>query len=360
MRRPITFLLTLALIAPAATTAAAETLTNLFFLHHSTGRNVIAEGDVRDCIAAHNAQHGTAYAFWDHDYNALGLTGPDGVKPGVSYQIPGDNTDPDGLLALWTTSNGARDLILQNHQVVAFKSCYPASNIETDAELAARMQWYLQMRDVFDQHPGRVFVVMSQPPRHRLATNTAEAARARAFADWLCSDDYLAGHPNVVAFDLFDLLAAPDDGSAAANRLRYAYERSHSDGDSHPNAAANAATGPAFAAALIGASEALSGATGAGDLPAVPNLRLGSHPNPFNPLTTVTFALEVPVRARLAIHDLAGALVAVLAEGELAAGEHAVPWNGRRADGSASPSGVYVACLQTPGARATTKMHLVR
>jgi len=360
MRRPLTFLLTLALVAPAAATTAAETLTNLFFLHHSTGRNVIAEGDVRDCIADHNALHGTDYAFWDHDYNALGLTGPDGAKPGVSYQIPGDNTDPDGLLTLWTTANGARDLILQNHQVIAFKSCYPASNIETDAELAARKQWYLQMRDVFDQHAGHVFVVMSQPPRHRLATDTAEATRARAFADWLCSDDYLAGRPNVVAFDLFDLLAAPDDGSAAANRLRYAYERSHSDGDSHPNAAANAATGPAFAAALIAASEALSGATGAGDLPSAPVLRLGSHPNPFNPLTTVTFALEAPVRARLTVHDLAGALVAVLAEGELATGEHAMPWNGRRADGSASPSGVYVACLQTPGARATTKLHLVR
>ncbi len=360
MRRLITLLVTLALAATASTTAAAEVLTNLFFLHHSTGRNVIAEGDVRDCIAAHNAQHGTAYAFWDHDYNALGLTGPDGSQPGISYQIPGDNTDPDGLLTLWTTSNGARNLILQNHQVIAFKSCYPASNIETDAELAARKQWYLQMRDVFDQHPDHVFVVMSQPPRHRLATNTAEATRARAFAAWLCSDTYTVGHPNVVAFDLFDLLAAPDDGSAAANRLRYAYERSHSSSDSHPNAAANAATGPAFAQVLIAASTALTGTTSAGDLPAAPALRLGSYPNPFNPQTTVTFALAAPARARLAIYDLAGALVTVLTDGTYDAGEHALPWDGRRADGSASPSGVYLARLQTPGATAAAKLQLVR
>ena len=360
MRRLPTLLLALGLMAPAATTAAAEALTNLFFLHHSTGRNVIAEGDVRDCIADHNDLHGTDYAFWDHDYNALGLTGPDGAKPGISYQIPGDNTDPDGLLALWTTSNGARDLILQNHQVIAFKSCYPASNIETDAELAARKQWYLQMRDVFDQHPGHVFVAVSQPPRHRLATNTAEATRARAFADWLCSDTYLAGHPNVVAFDLFDLLAAPDDGSAAANRLRYAYERSHSSSDSHPNAAANAATGPAFAQVLIAASTALAGTTGAGDLQDAPFLRLGSYPNPFNPQTTVTFAMASPAPVRLAIYDLAGSLVAVLADGSFDAGEHALPWNGRRADGSTTPSGVYFARLQTPGSTAVTKLQLVR
>ena len=360
MRRLLTLTALLLLVASLPAAAAAETLTNLFFLHHSTGRNVIVEGDVRDLIMDHNALYGTDYDFWDHDYNALGLTGPDGSKPGISYQIPGDNTDPDGLLTLWTTSNSARNAILQNHQVIAFKSCYPASNIETDAELATRKQWYLQMRNVFDQHPGHVFVVMSQPPRHRLATNTAEATRARAFADWLCSGTYTDGHPNVVTFDLFDLLAAPDDGSATANRLRYAYERSHSDSDSHPNAAANSATGPAFAAALIAASEALSGTTAAGDLPSAPNLRLGNHPNPFNPLTTVTFALDAPARAQLAIYDLSGSLVAVLAEGELAAGDHAVPWNGRRADGSASPSGVYVARLQLPGARATTKLHLVR
>ena len=360
MRRLITLLGLSALIAAIPAIAAAETLTNLFFLHHSTGRNVIAEGDVRDCIAAHNARYGTAFAFWDHDYNAIGLTGPDDTQPGVSYQIPDDNTDPDGLLTLWTTANGARDRILQNHQVIAFKSCYPASNIETDAELATRQQWYLQMRNVFDQHPGHVFIVVSQPPRHRLATNTAEAARARAFADWLCSDTYLAGHPNVAAFDLFDLLAAPDDGTAAANRLRYDYERSHYDSDSHPNAAANAVTGPAFAAALIGAAEAPSGATGVGDSPSAPHLRLGSHPNPFNPLTTVTFALEAPARTRLAVTTCPERWSRCWPTCELAAGEHAVAWDGRRTDGSAAPSGVYLTRLQSAGATAAAKMQLVR
>jgi len=47
-----------------------------------------------------------------------------------------------------------------------FKSCFPASNIESDEELEQRKTWYLGMRDVMDAQPDKVFVVMSQPPLH--------------------------------------------------------------------------------------------------------------------------------------------------------------------------------------------------
>jgi len=116
-------------------------------------------------------------------------------------------------------------------------------------------QWYIAMRAVFDQHPDKVFVVMSQPPLHRLATEPATAKRARQFANWLKSAEYLGGHPNVVCFDLFNLLAKPDDGSATANMLRYEYEGSHDDSDSHPNDAGNQAVGPVFAQFLMDAAQ---------------------------------------------------------------------------------------------------------
>lgn len=218
--------------------------TNLFFLHHSTGRNLIAEGDVR----THLAQTDATLEFWDHDYNYIGLSDPDGELTGTSYDIPNDNTDPDGLYTLWTTDNTARALILANHEVIAFKSCYPASDIGSEAELAQYKTWYRAIRDVLDTRTDRVFVVMSPPPRHRLATDADDAARARAFADWLGGDEFLDGHPNLVYFDLFDALAGDDD------MLNYDYERSHTDSDSHPNAAANAAVGPLFAEALAAAA----------------------------------------------------------------------------------------------------------
>ena len=69
------------------------------------------------------------------------------------------------------------------------------------------------------------------------------AARARAFSNWLTSDEYLSGHPNVFTFDLFDSLAEADPTAPDCNMLREAYR----DGtDSHPNATANETIGPRF------------------------------------------------------------------------------------------------------------------
>jgi hypothetical protein len=115
------------------------------------------------------------------------------------------------------------------------------------------------MRSYFDLHTEKLFVVMSTPPLHRLAISDPTEAKniaknARSFANWLKSSTYLSGHPNVVCFDLFDYLANPDDGSATANMLKYNYEESHADSDSHPNTLANQTIGPIFAQFLINAA----------------------------------------------------------------------------------------------------------
>ena len=212
---------------------------NVFFLHHSTGRNLLAEGGVRGHME---------HPLWDHDYNYIGLTNPQGDLVGVSYDIPGDNTYPDGLHVLWTTNNAARDSILQ-YDVIAFKSCYPACDIETDAELDQYKSWYLDIVNQLIGYSDKVFILMSPPPRHRLATNSQCASRCRDFANWLGG---LAGD-NVLFFDLFDHLAGGD------NVLRYEYERSHSGTDSHPNSYANAVIGPLFAASMNAAAEVGTG-----------------------------------------------------------------------------------------------------
>lgn len=226
---------------------------NLFFLHHSTGRYLLEQGAVRDSLAARGEADSVVYELWDHDYNQYGLKDAGGDDCGWSYGIPGDNTDPDGLHVLWTTANAARDSILANHRVIAFKSCYPASDIGSDAQLETRKQWYREMRDFFDTQTGHIFVVMSQPPRHPDQTDLAAADRARAFAEWLGSGEYLDGHPNLVCFDFFDALAHPDDGSGERNTLRAEYRR---DGavDSHPNETANREVAPLFVDALARAA----------------------------------------------------------------------------------------------------------
>lgn len=232
-----------------AASVHSATLNNLFFLHHSTGDGLISGGDMRGVIAGYNAAHGTSFAFWDHGYNGDGLRDPNGNVTGTSYEIPNDNTNPDGLHYLWTSigsdATTCRNSILAGHQVIAFKSCFPASDIPDTDALNQYKTWYLEMRSAFDQHPDRLFVVMSTPPLHRLATDATAAANARSFANWLKSQEYLAGHANVVCFDLFDYLAGND------NMLKYEYEGSHADSDSHPNDTANQSIGPTFANFLI-------------------------------------------------------------------------------------------------------------
>ena len=226
--------------------------TNVIFLHHSTGGALIREGGVRELFTA------AGFDFWDHNYNRYGLVRPDGSPTGYSYSIPDDNTDPDGLARIF--AQRARPLPtnalsgLLQHEVIVFKSCFPASNLTSEAQLQQYKDWYLGMRDVMDAHPDRAFVVMSPPPLHPAATTPEDAARARAFADWLTSPAYLDGHPNVFAFDFFDALAEADPASPEANMLRAAYRPDAV--DSHPNQAANEAVGPLFADAVMQAARA--------------------------------------------------------------------------------------------------------
>ncbi|HOX25963.1 MAG TPA: T9SS type A sorting domain-containing protein [Candidatus Krumholzibacteria bacterium] len=330
----------------AGAAQASETLDNFFLLHHSTGRNLISEGSMRAWFAAYDAHHGTAIRFWDHDYNYIGLNNAEGENLGYYYGHETGNTDPDGLHILWTTANAARDSILNRHDVIAFKSCFPASGIASDAQLQQYRDWYLAMRDVFDQRPDKVFIVMSTPPLHRLATDLDDADRARSFASWLASPAYLQGHPNVVCFDLFDQLAHADDGSSVRNMLRYEYEESHSSSDSHPNETANAIVGPLLAAffveaaALIDLQTEVPGPGGAG--------RVAVYPNPCNPATTIEFRLDERQIVDLRIFDLHGRLVSTLAAGEsLDQGLHRRTWHGRDREERPAPAGVYLCRLRT-------------
>ena len=237
-------------------TGTSPGLTNLFFLHHSTGQGII-DGGVRQAVYDYDAANAANFEFWDHTYNADGLRDALGNAAGC-YNIPNDNTDPEGLHYLWTSSNAdavdCRNLILANHDVIAFKSCFPASTIPDETELNWRKTWYTEMRDFFDANTDHLFVVMSTPPLHRLETNANDAANARAFADWLKSSAYLSGHANVVCFDLFNELAAPDDASATANMLRSDYEGDYATDGSHPNTLANQTVAPVFANFLCSAA----------------------------------------------------------------------------------------------------------
>lgn len=89
-------------------------------------------------------------------------------------------------------------------------------------------------------------------------------------------------------------------------------------------------------------------------------LGLAACPNPFNPQTTIGFTLERTERTRVAVYDLTGQLVTVLAERTFTSGEHALRWNGRDGEGRALASGTYLIRVEAGQRVQAGKVMLVR
>lgn len=73
------------------------------------------------------------------------------------------------------------------------------------------------------------------------------------------------------------------------------------------------------------------------------------EPNPSAGGVTLRFSLGSPARVRLELLDCAGRRVRVLADGERAAGPHALAWDGAGEDGRAVAPGLYFARLVAAG-----------
>ncbi len=85
-----------------------------------------------------------------------------------------------------------------------------------------------------------------------------------------------------------------------------------------------------------------------------------NYPNPFNPSTKIEFTLERASNVDVTVFDLAGRHVATLQNGSLAAGDHAVVWNGNTDAGSPAPAGQYRYVLTTDAGRVSRSMMLVK
>ncbi len=74
---------------------------------------------------------------------------------------------------------------------------------------------------------------------------------------------------------------------------------------------------------------------------------LPTAPNPFNPLTTISFTLSSNQHAEVALYDIKGRLVKQLCREQLDAGRHEFVWDGVNSSGSKVASGVYLVRMQT-------------
>ncbi len=85
-----------------------------------------------------------------------------------------------------------------------------------------------------------------------------------------------------------------------------------------------------------------------------------NYPNPFNPSTTIDFALPRPERVRLAVYDVDGRLVAALLDAPLPAGRHSATWTGRTDRGEIAASGIYFVRIEAGSFTGTRKMTLLK
>jgi len=87
---------------------------------------------------------------------------------------------------------------------------------------------------------------------------------------------------------------------------------------------------------------------------------LAVYPNPFNPSTTLSFAVPSTGRTTLAIYDAQGREVVTLVDEKLEAGLHRRDWTGNDAGGRRLPSGVYLCRLTTPGGAGAEKLVMLQ
>ena len=220
--------------------------TNVVFLHHSVGHNLIRQGRLRERLRQ------AGFDLYDQDYNNLGLFRPDGTPAGYGYNVPGDNTNPEGLLRVfkqkryglpWNTLSG-----FFQHEVIVLKSCYIAVQYLTAADTEAQKSSYRQIRDHLARHPDKLFVILTSPPANPAETDAYSASQARVLADWLQSEEFQAGTVNLYVFDLFAFFAENNPDSPGYNMLRREFRWGQ---DSHPNQLANESLSPVLADFIV-------------------------------------------------------------------------------------------------------------
>ncbi len=234
----------------------------ILFLHHSTGGGVYYEGGVPERIDDYNSSHGTAFRISERSY-------PDSPYPWENYPYDYWNLWINGACESGNPNVECIENLTQNYDVIIFKHCFPGAAVESDSgspDVASPVKTlenykaqYRTLRDMMDSYPDNLFIVWTLAPLHRLATTSAEAARAKKFVDWV-TEDFLtedgSGHPNIALFDFWGIVAEdnPQAVPGQVNCLKYEYEASHVGQDSHPNATANQTAGPQFAELIVDAA----------------------------------------------------------------------------------------------------------
>ena len=85
-----------------------------------------------------------------------------------------------------------------------------------------------------------------------------------------------------------------------------------------------------------------------------------SYPNPFNPVTTITYDLPKKTSVNLSVYNIKGSRIATLINGSEEAGHKKTIWSGTDDFGRSVSAGVYLCRIEAGTFKQTRKMLLLK
>lgn len=203
------------------------------FIHRSVGHHLLRYGKLRDLLNAESIE------LDDYDNNKGLLTYDDGIVEKDAIQMPGDNTNPDNLADFFASWES----ILDDYDLIIFKSCYPNSHIKSEAQLDEIKHSYNTIIQTFEKH-NKNLIIITTPPLRPSSTNSIEAKLASDLADWLVG----LSSSRVTVFDLHRLYSEANGKHAGMLKQEY---RRLLPWDNHPNANAHQTAAPLLAQFVV-------------------------------------------------------------------------------------------------------------
>lgn len=116
--------------------------------------------------------------------------------------------------------------------------------------------------------------------------------------------------------------------------------------------------------AILGAryysvNELLGSGTDENELPQ-PQVQLSNYPNPFNPVTTISFSNQNAGPVAIEVYNAKGQMIKTLVNKEMEAGSNSVIWNGTDDSDHPVSSGIYFYKMETNSSKKIRKMLLMK
>jgi hypothetical protein len=173
----------------------------LLFIHRSVGQQII------DCVRTN--QSFSELELYDFNANNNNLTDSmRSITKCSPLSVLSGDTSPSGLARFFqkASTEGPISECLIEFDIIAFKSCYSANNIHSKDQLASYKKAYRgSIAAYIANHPKKIFIITSPPPRRSLFTNKKSRLFAKEYSIWLST--FANTKPNCAYLNLFDALS---------------------------------------------------------------------------------------------------------------------------------------------------------